>query len=188
VPSSVPYLSAEPEKTEIWSSRLGKKTKPRIGFVWSGGIRLDQPGIWGVHQRKKIPLIEFSPLRDIDAEFYSLQMGELAVSELRTLQCDHWGGPAITDFTEELDDFSDTAALIENLDLIISVDTSTAHLAGAMAKPVWILNRFDIDWRYLPNNPWYPTAKIYKQKQTDNWDDVIAAVKAGLLQEFKNKN
>ncbi len=187
IPSRVPYLFAGTDKIEKWSNRLGKKAKPRIGLVWSGGFRPDQPDMWAVSQRKKMPLTKFSPLKDIDAEFYSLQKGEAAVSELKTLQSNHWDGPAIIDLTDELNDFSDTAALIENLDLIISVDTSTAHLAGAMAKPVWVLNRFDIDWRWLPNSPWYPGTKIYKQKEPDNWDDVIATVRTDLLQQIKSK-
>jgi ADP-heptose:LPS heptosyltransferase len=132
-------------------------------------------------------LTKFSPFKDINAEFYSIQKGEAAVSELKTLQNNHWEGPAIIDLTGELNDFSDTAALIENLDLIISVDTSTAHLAGAMAKPVWVLNRFDIDWRWHPNSPWYPGAKIYKQKEPENWDDVIATVRTDLLHEIKSE-
>ena len=187
IPSRVPYLSAETDKVEKWSNRLGKKAKPRIGLVWSGGFRPDQPDLWAVSQRKKIPLTKFSQFKGINAEFYSVQKGEAAVSELKTLQSDPWDGPAIIDFTDEINDFSDTAALIENLDLIISVDTSTAHLAGAMAKPVWVLNRFDNDWRWLPNYPWYPTAKIFKQKEPDNWDDVIAAVRTDLLQQIKNE-
>ena len=188
VPSHIPYLLAETSKVAKWSNRLGKKARPRIGLVWSGGFGPDQPEVWGVNRRRNIPLIEFAPLKDIDAEFYSLQKGEPAVSELKTLQNDHWEGPAIIDLTDELNDFSDTAALIENLDLIISVDTSTAHLAGAMAMPVWILNRFDIEWRWRPNSPWYPTAKIYQQKEADKWDDVIATVRTDLLRGIKNKN
>jgi tetratricopeptide (TPR) repeat protein len=187
VPSRVPYLLAETSEVEKWSNRLGKKAKPRIGLVWSGGFGLDRPEAWGVNRRRNMPLVEFAPLKDIDAEFYSLQKGEPAVSELKTLQSDYWEGPAIIDLTDELNDFSDTAALIENLDLIISVDTSTAHLAGAMAKSVWILNRFDIEWRWRPNSPWYPTAKIYQQKEAGNWDDVIATVRTDLLQEIQNK-
>jgi ADP-heptose:LPS heptosyltransferase len=65
--------------------------------------------------------------------------------------------------------------------LVISVDTSTAHLAGAMAKPVWLLNRFDIDWRWLPNSPWYPTIKPFRQKEADNWDHVIENVKNDII-------
>jgi ADP-heptose:LPS heptosyltransferase len=94
-----------------------------------------------------------------------------------------WTGPHIIDHTAELMDFTDTAALIENLDLIISVDTSTAHLAGALGKPVWILNRFDTCWRWLldrTDSPWYPTGKIYRQPAAGDWDAVIRNVRADL--------
>ena len=82
-----------------------------------------------------------------------------------------------------LNDFSDTAAVMENLDLIISVDTSSAHWAGALVKRVWVLNRYDSCWRWLrgrEDSPWYPTAKIYHQKQPGNWDEVIERVKIDL--------
>jgi ADP-heptose:LPS heptosyltransferase len=82
-----------------------------------------------------------------------------------------------------LHDFSDTAALVENLDLVISVDTSTAHLAGALGKPVWILNRFDTCWRWFlkrSDSPWYPTARLYRQGRAGDWDGVLQRVKADL--------
>jgi ADP-heptose:LPS heptosyltransferase len=95
-----------------------------------------------------------------------------------------WSGPDIIDLTNSLNDFSDTAALVDNLDLVISVDTSTAHLAGAMGKPVWILNRFDTCWRWLlerVDSPWYPTVKLYRQKSAGDWLAVIDDVTRDLL-------
>jgi ADP-heptose:LPS heptosyltransferase len=83
------------------------------------------------------------------------------------------------DWTDELRDFADTAALIEGLDLVISVDTSTAHLAGAMGKPVWILNRFDQCWRWRrdrADSAWYPTARLFRQERPGKWEDVLALV------------
>jgi ADP-heptose:LPS heptosyltransferase len=91
--------------------------------------------------------------------------------------------PGIVNCVQWLNDFSDTAALIENLDLIISVDTSTAHLAGALGKPVWILNRYDSCWRWLrgrSDSPWYPSAKIYQQSEPGNWGSVLDQVKVDL--------
>ena len=82
-------------------------------------------------------------------------------------------------------DFADTAALIENLDLVISVDTSTAHLAGALGKPVWILNRFDTCWRWLlhrTDSPWYPTVRLYRQERVGNWHGVVERVRTDLMQ------
>jgi ADP-heptose:LPS heptosyltransferase len=87
------------------------------------------------------------------------------------------------DFTREIQDFADTAALIEQLDLVISVDTATAHLAGALGKPVWILNRFDSCWRWLRDrgdSPWYPTARLYRQERPGEWDSVVRRVHEDL--------
>jgi ADP-heptose:LPS heptosyltransferase len=102
----------------------------------------------------------------------------------------NWDGPRLTDLTHLLHDFADTAALMENLDLIISVDTSTAHLAGALGKPVWILNRFDTCWRWLldrSDSPWYPTVRLYRQEKAGDWDGVIQRV-AGDLHRLLNSD
>ena len=95
-----------------------------------------------------------------------------------------WEGPEIFNFTRKIQDFSDTAALIENLDLVISVDTSTAHLAAAMGKPVWLLTRLDSCWRWLElreDSPWYPTVKIYRQKRANDWENVMLRVRNDLI-------
>jgi tetratricopeptide (TPR) repeat protein len=173
VPNEVPYLFAEPDKVQAWATKLGAKSKLRIGLVWSGGFLPNQPETWSTKERRNIPLARFAPFKNLDATFYSLQKGERACSELKELLSSGWDGHAIIDWTDEIHDFSDTAALIQNLDLVISVDTSTAHLAGAMAKPVWLLNRFDIEWRWLPNSPWYPTARLFKQQAPGDWVGVI---------------
>jgi len=118
-------------------------------------------------------------------DFYSLQKGEPAESELAALTAHNWKGPQITDLTRDIRDFADTAALIEQLDLVISVDTATAHLAGALGKPVWILNRFDACWRWLRNrsdSPWYPTARLYRQERAGAWDSVLDRVSADLAE------
>jgi ADP-heptose:LPS heptosyltransferase len=89
----------------------------------------------------------------------------------------------LVDFTDELDDFADTAALAEALDLVISVDTSVAHLAGAMGKPVWLLNRFDNCWRWLidrDDSPWYPTLRQFRQSTPGDWDGVMRSVRDAL--------
>lgn len=172
------------EKAKIWATKIGGKARFRIGLAWSGGFglnQLDQLDVWTVNQRRNIPLAKFASFRNLEADFYSLQKGKPAVSEYKDLQSNGWDGPTIIDWTDELHDLSDTAALIENLDLVISVDTSIAHLAAAMSKPVWLLNRFDIEWRWLPNSPWYPTIKLYRQNEADNWDNVIDNVKADLI-------
>lgn len=183
IPARIPYLKCDPEKHAQWRETLGESKKLRVGLVWSGGFRANEPEMWSINQRRNIPLAKFAPLRHPDIEFYSLQKGEPAESELRDLISANWDGPQIIDFTERLHDMSDTAALTQTLDLVISVDTSTAHLAGALGKDVWILNRFDTDWRWLldrHDSPWYPTARIYRQDKPGNWDGVIQRVARNL--------
>jgi len=115
---------------------------------------------------------------------FSLQKGEPAESEWKKIVAAGWSGPAIIDHTNELKDFSDTAALIENLDLVISVDTATAHLAAAMGKTVWLLNRFDTCWRWFldrEDSPWYPSVRIYRQERMGDWQPMIERVRQDLL-------
>ena len=167
IPNTNPYLKSDAEKVRWWKHKLNEKNRLRVGLVWSGGFRPNQPEVWPVNKRRNVPLAKFAGLMDPKIEFYSLQIGDPARSELTDLIHDNWSGPHISDFTDQLEDFSDTAALIENLDLVISVDTSTAHLAGALGKPVWVLNRFDNDWRWLlerSDSPWYPSGKIVQTK------------------------
>ena len=188
IPDKVPYLFADPAKVKAWASKLGAKSKVRIGLVWSGGFRPDQPELWSANEKRNMPLAKLAPLGNLDAAFYSLQKGDRAVSELKELLTNGWRGPSIIDWTDELDDFSDTAALIENLDLVVSVDTSTAHLAGAMGKPVCLLNRFDTEWRWLPNSPWYPTVKSYRQPEPGNWEQVVENLKVDLIGMLSSKS
>jgi tetratricopeptide (TPR) repeat protein len=179
VPARVPYLKPDANKVAAWSDRLGEKRRPRVGLVWSGGFRPNQPELWSVNQRRNIPLSALAGLKNPDIEFYSLQIGQPAQSELAELISNDWDGPQLIDLTRLLNDFSDTAALIENLDLVISVDTSTAHLAGALGKPAWILNRFDTCWRWLldrTDSPWYPTVRLYRQESPGDWDGVVRSV------------
>ena len=183
IPAEVPYLRCSSDKVAAWQRRLGPKTRLRVGLVWSGGFRPEQPATWPVHRRRNIPLAKFAPFKHPGIEFYSLQKGQPAESELSALTASSWAGPRIVEYASEIKDFSDTAALIQNLDLVISVDTSTAHLAGALGKPVWILNRFDACWRWLvgrSDSPWYPTARLYTQASPGDWDGVIVHVTQDL--------
>ena len=179
IPARVPYLRSRPEKRLFWTEKLGAKTKPRVGLVWSGGFRANQPELWALNNRRNIPLAKFASLKHPDIEFYSLQKGQPAQSELADLLAHGWSGPHLIDWTHLLEDFSDTAALIEQMDLVISVDTSTAHLTGALGKPVWILNRFDSCWRWLrerSDSPWYPSARLYRQERYGDWEGVLQRV------------
>ncbi len=183
IPAPIPYLRSDAGKVRFWEQMLGRKTSMRVGLVWSGGFRLNQPEVWSANRRRNIPLAKFAPLKSPGIEFYSLQKGEAAKSELAELVSKQWDGPQVKDFTSLLADFVDTAALIQNLDLVISVDTSIAHLAGALGKPVWILNCFDACWRWLlvrTDSPWYPTAKLYRQETAGDWDGVVRKVAADL--------
>jgi tetratricopeptide (TPR) repeat protein len=183
VPARIPYLHGSAERLRYWKDKLGERTKPRVGLVWSGGLRANQPELWAVNNRRNIPLAKLAGLKRPDIEFYSLQKGQPAESELSELVAKNWDGPDVKDYTSELHDFADTAALIDQLDLVISVDTSTAHLAGALGKPVWILNRFDTCWRWLlerPDSPWYPTARLYRQKRPADWEGVVEKVRDDL--------
>jgi tetratricopeptide (TPR) repeat protein len=183
IPSNVPYLKAEDVRVRKWAETLGRKVKPRVGIVWSGGFRPNQPRLWSVNRRRNVALEALAPLRHPEIEFYSLQKGQPAESELAELNARRWIGPDLKDHTAALTDFAETAALIENLDLVISVDTSTAHLTGALGKPVWLLNRFDTCWRWMQSrtdSPWYPTLRLYRQTNPGDWDQVVGNVATDL--------
>jgi tetratricopeptide (TPR) repeat protein len=187
IPSPHRYLSSEPGKFNEWAARLGKWTKPRIGLVWSGGFRPEQPELWSVNERRNVKLAKLAALRNERYEFYSLQKGQSAESELTELKAISWDGPEIIDFSAQLLDFSDTAALIDHLDLVISVDTSTAHLAGALGTPTWILNRFDTCWRWLlerDDSAWYPSVRLFRQARYGDWDGVIQRLQEVLVRQF----
>jgi len=184
IPARIPYLSCPKEKKLYWQKRLGGKSKLRVGLAWSGGFRPNQPEFWTINSRRNIPLEKLASLKHSEVQFYSLQKGDPAESELHKLLENGWDGLNILDYTNELTDFTDTSAMIESLDLIISVDTSVAHLAGALGKPVWLLNRYDTCWRWLLNrndSPWYPSLKIYRQEKYGDWDNVIQRVKLDLI-------
>jgi ADP-heptose:LPS heptosyltransferase len=140
--------------------------------------------VWAVNERRNLPLAQLEILESLEVDFISLQKGEPTASELAAALRSGWPGPPIADYSADLQDFSDTAALIENLDLVISVDTSVAHLAAALGKPVWILNRFDNCWRWLKDrtdSPWYPMVKLYKQTRAGDWEEVMQRVKQDLI-------
>jgi tetratricopeptide (TPR) repeat protein len=191
IPAEVPYLRCSSDQVAAWEDRLGSRTRLRVGLVWSGGFRPERPATWPVNQRRNIPLVRFAALKHPSIDFYSLQKGQPAESELDALAASNWPGPTIINHTRELRDFSDTAAFIQNLDLVISVDTSTAHLAGALGKPIWILNRFDSCWRWLrdrADTPWYPTARLYRQATPGDWDGVIQRVARDLAQLAESRS
>jgi Flp pilus assembly protein TadD len=182
IPNQIPYLDVNQAQRSAYEQGIVNKQNLRVGLIWNGGFRAEHPELWAVNKRRNIELDQIAVLKDIPGvDFYSLQKGDPAESELAARKDQVW--PELINCVHLLNDFSDTAALMDCLDLIISVDTSSAHLAGALGKPVWILNRYDSCWRWLrgrEDSPWYPTAKIYQQKQPGNWDEVIARVRLDL--------
>jgi len=177
IPASVPYVSV-PEGAKSWSNWLGESAKRRIGLVWSGN-----PAHINDHNRS-IPLQALEPLFDTDVDLVSLQKqvrdGDQAV--LRA----HSG---IRDAGPGLESLADTASLIAELDLVISVDTSVAHLAGSLGKPVWILLPYVADWRWLADradSPWYPTARLFRQDATRAWKPVVIELREALRRFIAN--
>ena len=173
-----PYLVAEPERAATWRERLAGPGL-RIGLVWAGNPRAGHSFVVReADARRSLPLTALTPLFSLsDARFLSLQKDE-AAAQLHGLV-----GTTVADCGAELCDFSDTAALVANLDLVICVDTSIAHLAGAMGRPVWLLSRHDGCWRWLEErsgSPWYPTMRIFRQDADRSWPRVIEDVRRAL--------
>jgi tetratricopeptide (TPR) repeat protein len=187
IPAQVPYLRANEKDMAFWHTCLeqdGTLQTMRVGLVWAGNARRECGNtlLTNTDARRSMRLQHMAAFaRTPHTAFYSLQKGEQAAQA---------GEPPPSmrffDHTDRLNDFADTAALIMCLDLVISVDTSVAHLAGALGKPVWLLSRFDSCWRWLRgrnDSPWYPTMRIFRQPAPGKWDQVIDEV-AGELATY----
>jgi tetratricopeptide (TPR) repeat protein len=174
VPLQVPYLGADDTHLAKWSARLGEKIRPRIALAWSGNPdHLND-------RNRSIAFAHLAPLLSAAAQFVSIQRdlrdedAEKLAGESRVL---HFGGV--------LEDFGDTAAVIALSDLVITVDTAVANLAGAMGRPVWVLVPFAPDWRWTldgQTSPWFPTARLFRQTALGDWDAVIARLYLALEQ------
>jgi Flp pilus assembly protein TadD len=174
IPSQVPYVKADPEAVEQWGKRFDDgETHLRVGLVWAGR---PEP------RNRSMKLAEFSPLAGLDSVvFYSLQKGTAAAEA-----ADPPAGMRLIDWSADLIDFADTAALIEHLDLILTIDTAAAHLAGAMGKRVWVLLQWVADWRWMlerTESPWYPTMRLFRQAKIGDWTEVLQRVAAALENE-----
>jgi len=169
IPAEVPYLHADPALVARWRARLNAQGSAlRVGLAWSSRSSMPDAAVKSLPPEALAPLGVLSGVR-----FYSLQLGE-AATQLR-----------MEDFTGEIGDFADTAALMECLDLVITVDTAVAHLAGALARPVWTLLRYAPDWRWYPDaarSLWYPTMRLYRQQAPGEWGGVVAAVARELVE------
>lgn len=175
LPANIPYLFCNEIKYNMWSSKLSKSNLLRIGIAWTGNPN---------HQNDKfrsIPLSELEKLLSLPFEFHSLQK-EHSGENFTTIKSNK--NFNINLHEGMLNDFSDTAALIQCMDLIISVDTSIAHLAGAMGKTLWVMLPLHSDYRWLKDrtdSPWYPTAKIYRQIIANGWSQVIDKISNDLM-------
>ena len=171
VPARVPYIAVPPEYALLWQTLLGQRRATRIGVAWSGRQNMPQ---------RSMPLGLLAPLllSRPDLEFHSLQK-EMPDADRQWLAAHG----AMVDHSADQQNFTDAAALVAEMDLVLSIDTSLAHLAGALGKPVWIMLPFSADWRWLVgrnDTPWYPTARLFRQRQPGDWNSVVAAVAQAL--------
>jgi hypothetical protein len=180
IPSQFPYLKVDPARVAHWRERLNA-TLPaglkRIGLAWTG--RPSHPN----DRRRSMTLAQLAPLTSVgQAAFVSLQKPiparSLAVMSMF---------PGMVNLADDLTDFGETAALVENLDLVITVDTSMAHLAGALGKPVWVLIPKAADWRWMlerEDSPWYPSVRLFRQQKPGAWDEVLERLRLALGREL----
>lgn len=172
IPSAVPYIKSYPEKERFWGEKLGPTSQLRVGLVWSGDLR---------HQNDKhrsIALAELMAALPSSFEYLSLQ-SEIRDSDRQALE----NSDRLIHFGPELKDFSDTAALCSQMDVVVCVDTSVAHLSGAMGKPTFLVLPYNPDWRWLlerTNSPWYPTMQLYRQAQLGSWQSALENVSVNL--------
>ena len=173
IPSAVSYLpSPSMSHVKAWRDRLGPSSRLRVGLAWSGSSTHANDA------NRSVPLHLLAPLLDVDADFVSLQKDARPDDKALLKQTD------IVDLTADLTDFAETAALASSLDLIITVDTSVAHLAGALGRPTWILLPWTPDYRWLldrDDSPWYPTVRLFRQTASRDYESVVAAVRSELL-------
>lgn len=174
MPPAAPYLFADSTRMAAWSEKLGPQTKPRVGLVWSGST------LHKNDQNRSVALKMLLPLLALPLDFHSLQQ-EFRDDDALCLPA----LPMVHTHDNAIHDFADTAALASLMDVIISVDTSVAHVAGAIGKPVWILLPAAPDWRWQLNredSPWYPSARLFRQSKPGDWTNVIMQVRAALTE------
>ena len=176
IPAPTRYLSSEPGKVAAWQERLGPRTRPRVGLTWSGN---QAPG---TNRERHFALALLLPYLTDACQYFCLQT-DIRPEDRRTLEAN----PAIQQYQDELRDFSDTAALCECMDLMLSVDTSVAHMSAAIGKNTWVMLTRESDWRWLTDrtdNPWYPGMRIFQQVTRSDWTPVFEQVAAELRRQF----
>jgi hypothetical protein len=171
IPASCCYLRADAARVLAWRKRLGPRRAPRVGLAWAGSKRNRF-----YNGRRSIPLEALKSLADLDCELISLQRPIPKADRIAIRAM-----PSLNLMGESLKDFAEIAAVVENLDLVIAVDSSIAHLAGALGKPVWLLLCYAPDWRWMTDrtdSPWYPSVRLFRQSAPGDWSGVVADVKA----------
>jgi tetratricopeptide (TPR) repeat protein len=169
IPADVPYLSAPPAYARKWAQRLPKSGLPRIGIAWAGNPNFRHDRARSVGLTRMLPFLSRT-----DVQYVGLQR-DLRDGDAEIL----WNNPQVEHLGNALETFADSAAVIASLDLIISIDSATVHLAGALGKPVWVLLPYSPDWRWLldrNDSPWYPTARLFRQARVDDWSGVVESV------------
>ena len=177
-----PYLRPDPARVAAWADRLAPLKGLKVGLVWSGGKLIGA----ATDRKRSITLAALAPLAAVSGvSFVSLQK-DAPAAQAKTPPADM----TLLDLRDDLIDFAETAAVVANLDLVISVDTAVVHLAGALGKPVWLLNRFDNCWRWeleREDTPWYAGLRQFRQPTAGDWDSVIAAVAAALAERASRR-
>ncbi len=176
IPARTPYLKASPAKIGQWRQRLGDSGRPRVALVWAGRPRHTND------RNRSLSLEMLWPWLQLDLDFIGLQKGPAAAQAVE-ISPDR----RIANLGPELEDFTDTAAVISLCDLVVTVDTAVAHLAGALGRPVWVLLPFVPDWRWMlerSDSPWYPSMRLYRQPRLRDWHSVIEQVLADLRRKF----
>jgi tetratricopeptide (TPR) repeat protein len=174
VPASIPYLKSDATTAARWRARIGTQPGLKVGLVWAGNAQHKNDRNRSIALERLLPLVD-----GVKARWFSLQVGERAGDLARVAP------GRLENLADRFTDFADTAAAVDNLDLVISVDTAVAHLAGALGKPVWILLPAVPDWRWLlarSDSPWYPTARLFRQPARGDWESVVQAARAALEQ------
>jgi len=179
IPANFPYLRADPTTVASLGMKFAADHRGlRVGLVWAGSADPEDPGWHLIDQRRSLTSTDFAPLFDLPGvHFVSLQMHE-SLGQASKLT-----DRRVLDPMSAVTDFADTATIVANLDLVISVDTSVAHLAGALGRRVWLLSRFDGCWRWLKDredSPWYPDMRIYRQTRPGDWLTVIERIRDDL--------
>jgi len=172
IPAQPSYIKANSDRLAKWQAQIGPKTAPRIGLVWRGNAN------HGNDFARSVNLADLVSSLPLGPQYVSLQKGMTPADRAALASRSD-----ILDISDSLHDFADTAAVCTLTDVVVSVDTSVAHLAGALGHPVWILLPFNPDWRWLldrEDSPWYPSAKLYRQGQRDAWNDVFERIHADL--------